>query len=48
MVSKVDRGIGRDEELGMDMYTLLYIKQITNKDLLYRARNYIQYLVIIY
>ena len=26
MVSKVDSGIGRDEELGMDMYTLLYIK----------------------
>ena len=30
------------------MYTLLYIKQITNKDLLYSTRNYTQYLVITY
>ena len=26
-------------EFGMDMYTLLYIKWITNKDLLYSTRN---------
>ena len=26
---------GRDREFGMDMYILLYLKWITNKDLLY-------------
>ena len=26
-------------QFGMDMYTLLYLKWITNKDLLYSARN---------
>ena len=26
-------------EFGMDMYTLLYLKQITNKDLLYSSEN---------
>ena len=26
-------------EFGMDMYTLLYLKWITNKDLLYRTWN---------
>ena len=26
---------GSDREFGMDMYTLLYLKWITNKDLLY-------------
>ena len=36
---------GKDEgnrlvrEFGMDMYTLLYLKQITNKDLLYSTKN---------
>ena len=30
------------------MYTVLYIKQITNKDLLYSTRNYTQYFVITY
>ena len=30
-------GIGG--EFGMDMYTLLYLKQITNKDLLYSSGN---------
>ena len=36
-------GEGREEgivrELGMDMYTMLYLKWITNKVLLYRTRN---------
>ena len=35
-------------EFGVNMYTLLYIKEITNKDLLYSIGNYIQYLVITY
>ena len=26
---------GRDREFGKDMYTLLYLKEITNQDLLY-------------
>ena len=33
-------------DLGTDMYTLLYLKQITNKDLLYHTRNSVQYSVI--
>ena len=39
----VARGEGRREgivrEFGMDMYTLLYFKWITIKDLLYRTRD---------
>ena len=30
-------------EIGIDIYTLLYIKQITNKDLLYSTGNSTQY-----
>ena len=30
---------GTDRELGMDMYTLLYLKWTANKDLLYSADN---------
>ena len=33
-------------EFGINIYTLLYIKQITNKDLLYSTGNYIQYFAI--
>ena len=32
-------GEGRVREFGMDMYTLLYLKWITNKDLLYNTWN---------
>ena len=43
------QGEGRDEvETGIDIYTLLYIKQITNKDLLYSTENSIQYSVMTY
>ena len=38
----------RVPEFGIDMYTLLHLKWITNKDLLYSIGNYIQYLVITY
>ena len=31
--------------VGINIYTLLYIKQIIKKDLLYSTGNYIQYLV---
>ena len=30
-------------KIGIDKYTLLYIKQMTNKDLLYSSGNSIQY-----
>ena len=35
-----ERSGGRDKwEIGLDIYTLLYVKQITNKDLLYIAQG---------
>ena len=30
---------GRDRQFGTDRYTLLYLKRITNKDLLYSTGN---------
>ena len=42
-------GKGRiNQEFEINRYTLLYIKQINNKNLLYSTGNYIQYLVITY
>ena len=35
----VAKGKGIIRELGMDMYTLLNLKQITNKDILYSTWN---------
>ena len=43
---KWERGGGINWEIGTDIYTLLYIKQITNKDLLYSTGNYTQYSVM--
>ena len=37
---------GRDSEFGTDIYTLLYLKCITNKDLLHSTANSTQYSVI--
>ena len=34
-----DEGEGIVTEFGMDVYTVLYLKWITNKDLLYKAWN---------
>ena len=34
-----NRGGRRDREFGMDMYTLLYLKWITNRDLLSSTGN---------
>ena len=48
MVTKVEKRGGINWEFGINRYTLLYIKQIDNKDLLYSTGNYIQYLVITY
>ena len=41
-------GGGINWEIGIDIYTLPYIKQITNKDLLYSTSNSIQYSVMAY
>ena len=41
-------GGGINQEFGINTCTLLYIKQVNNKDLLYSTGNYIQYLVITY
>ena len=40
MLASGSGGVGeRDREFGMGMYTLLYLKWITNKDLLYSTWN---------
>ena len=36
------RAEGKDREFGLDMYTLLYLEWITNKDLLYSTWNSVQ------
>ena len=35
-------------EIGIDMCTLLYIKEITNKDTLYSIENSTQYSIVAY
>ena len=37
---------GKVRESGIDMYTLLYLKWITNEDLLYSTGNFAQYYVV--
>ena len=39
---------GVNWEIGIDMYTLLYIKLFTKKDLLYSTENYTQYSLMAY
>ena len=46
MVTKEESGW--DKQYGINRYKLLYIKQISKKDLLCSKGNYIQYLVITY
>ena len=49
MVTKGEMGGGGiNWEFGINRYKILYIKYITNKDLLNSTGNYIQYLVINY
>ena len=43
-----DGGGGINWEIGIDVYILLYIKQITSKNLLYSTRNSTQYSVMTY
>ena len=47
-VSGRKAGRGINWETGIDIYTLLYIKLITSKDLLYSTGNYTQYSVMAY
>ena len=42
------KGGGVNWEIGIDIYTLLYIQQITNKDLLFSTGNSTQYSVMAY
>jgi len=39
---------GINQELGINIHTLLFIRLITNKDLLYSTGNSIQYSLITY
>ena len=41
-------GGGINQKLGINIYTLLYIRQITNKDLLFITGNSTQYSVMTY
>ena len=43
-VGKHRMGGGKVRELGMDMYTQVYLKWITNRDLPYNTWNSAQYL----
>ena len=43
-----DKGGGINWEIGIDIYTLLYIKQVTNKNLQYSTGNSTQYSVMAY
>ena len=45
---KGEGGGGINWEVGINIYTPLYIKYITNKKLLYSTGNYAQYFVITY
>ena len=42
------KGEGKIWEIGTDIYTLLYIKKITHKNLLYSTGNSTQYSVMAY
>ena len=47
MVTKMEKGGGGiNQELDINIYTLSYVKLITNKDLLCSTVNYTQYFVI--
>ena len=40
----IDEALGINQELGINIYSLRYIKQVNSKDLLYSTGNYTQYL----
>ena len=41
-------GRGINKEFGINIYTLLYIQQVTNRDVMYSTASMTQYFVIIY
>ena len=43
-----DEGVSQNQEFGINIDTLLFIKQITNKDQLYSTGNSTQYYVLTY
>ena len=47
MVTRVREG-GVNWEIGLDIYTILHMKQITNEDSLYSTENSTQYFVMAY
>ena len=44
MVTKQEEGVTMNYEYGINRYKILFIRQISNKDLLYSRENYTQYL----
>ena len=48
MVTRGERGVMTNWEIRINRYTLLYVKQVTNKDLLYSTGNSTQYSVMTY
>lgn len=46
MVTKGKGGREINQELGSNIYTLLYVKETSNKDVLYSTGNYTQYFAI--
>ena len=44
----MEKRLVQNWEIGIDIYTLLYVKQITNKDLLYSTGNSTRYSVMAY
>ena len=48
MVNKRERGREINQEIGNNRYTLLYLKYVINKDLLYSTGNPTQYSVTTY
>ena len=46
MATKAEREMEIKKEFGINIHILLYVKQITDKDLLYNIGNYTQYHVI--
>ena len=48
MVTRGEGGEGLNWEIGMDIHPLLYVKQITSKNLLYSTGKSTQYSVMTY
>ena len=44
--TKVERGAGMNQEIGIDTYTLLCIQEMTDENLLYSSGNSTQFSVV--